>query len=135
MTRDELAEVVARAICENGGQVWARADADEIRWWRGDAKAALTAIEDAGMVVVPREATDGLLMSMAIRDDHGLGVPGYYDQEIFGAMKVTHAQRVMSALRTMRKLYEEVVGTGFYNADREADYLARIPMINAEGEG
>ncbi|NTF17992.1 hypothetical protein G6L37_06215 [Agrobacterium rubi] len=65
-------------------------------------------------VVVPVEPTDALLLSMAVRYDHGLGVPGYYDQELFSASGVTHAQRLESALSTMRQLHEEVVGKGFY---------------------
>lgn len=67
-------------------------------------------------VMVPKEPTDELLRSMAIRYDHGLGVPGYYDQPIFGAENVGHARRLESAMTTMRQLHEEVVGTGFYRA-------------------
>lgn len=67
-----------------------------------------------GHVVVPVKPTDELLLSMAVRYDHGLGIPGYYDQELFSGSRVAHAQRLEAALTTMRQIHEEVVGTGFY---------------------
>lgn len=72
-------------------------------------------------VVVPVEPTDKLLLSMAIRFDHGLGLPGYYDQELFGKKlggDISHARRLEVALSQMRQLHEEVVGAGFYKAAR-----------------
>lgn len=63
--------------------------------------------------LVPVEPTDALLRSMAIRYDHGLGVPGYYDQPPVARDGITHEMRLKSALTTMRQLHEEVVGTGF----------------------
>jgi hypothetical protein len=72
-----------------------------------------------GHVVIPVKPTDALLMSMAVRYDHGLGMPGYYDQELFSASGVTHAQRLESALGTMRQLHEEVVGKGFYRPEND----------------
>lgn len=75
----------------------------------------------AGMVLVPVEPVDALLLSMAIRYDHGLGIPDYYDQPLFSGDGITHRQRLDAALSTMRQLHEEVVGTGFYKpfADKE----------------
>jgi len=81
--------------------------------------SALTLKDDPGngeAVLVPVEPPEALLRSMAIRYDHGLAVPGYYDQPIFGAENVGHARRMESTLTTMRQLYEEVVGKGFYRA-------------------
>jgi len=80
-----------------------------------------------GYALVPTKPSPGVLMSMAIRSDHGLGVPGYYDtglmlKEGFG---VTHAQRLECTLSEMCKLYEEVVGTGFYSVEKESDYVAK----------
>lgn len=63
---------------------------------------------------LPQNPPPGLLMSMAIRSDHGLGVPGYYDQPMFAASGLTHQQRLDLALMEMAKLYEEVSGYGFY---------------------
>lgn len=75
---------------------------------------------------LPETPPPGLLMSMAIRYDHGLGVPGYYDQPMFKRENgPSHAQRLVAALTTMRQLYEEVAGTGFYSFTKEAAYAAR----------
>ncbi len=71
---------------------------------------------EAGWKLVPVEPTPELLRSMAMRYDHGLGMPGYYDQPIFGAENVGHAKRLEATIRTMRQLHEEVVGAGFYQS-------------------
>ena len=74
---------------------------------------------------MPKEPPPGLLMSMAIRFDHGLGVPGYYDQEWFHRPgQPSHAARVEATLTMMRQLYEEVSGHGFYSRAKEAEYAA-----------
>ncbi len=62
--------------------------------------------------LVPVEPSDALLWSMAIRYDHGLGCPGYYDQPLMARDGITHEMRLKSAMTTMRQLHEEVVGTG-----------------------
>ena len=67
-----------------------------------------------GFVVVPTEPSRELLMSMAIRFDHGLGCPGYYDSPMVSNGK-SHQQRLESTIRIMRQLHEEVVGRGFYS--------------------
>lgn len=81
-----------------------------------------TRLEDASLpkdhVIVPVKPTDALLMSMAVRYDHGLGIPGYYDQELFSGSGITHAQHLEAALTTMRQLHEEVVGKGFYRPSK-----------------
>ena len=76
----------------------------------------------SGHFPLPKEPPPGLLMSMAIRMDHGLGVPGYYDQDFFRASGLTHQQRLEAALVSMRQLYEEVAGYGFHSAAREAHH-------------
>lgn len=87
--------------------------------------AALTPPE--GYVLVPVEPTPGLLMSMAIRSDHALGCPGYYDQEMFTAGGHVGHQRILEvAISEARKQHEEVVGTGFYTPEREAGYAAML---------
>ena len=62
--------------------------------------------------LVPKVATEELLHSMAVRYDHGLGVPGYYDNPMF--LGAGHKRRMESTISQMRQLHEEVVGTGFY---------------------
>jgi hypothetical protein len=86
---------------------------------------------------MPKEPPLGLLMSMAIRFDHGLGVPGYYDSEWFRRPgQPSHKQRVEATLTMMRQLYEEVSGHGFYSTAKEAEYAAladsRPPNVRAK---
>ena len=64
----------------------------------------------------------GLLVSMAIRLDHGLGCPGYYDSPAFSASGLTHKRRLESAMSTARQLWEEVTGHGFYSPEKEQHY-------------
>ena len=71
--------------------------------------------------ILPKEPPEKLLMSMAIRYDHALGCDGYYDQEIFKSSGMTHEQRLKSTLATMRQLYEEVAGYGFYKWESKND--------------
>ena len=81
-------------------------------------------LTSAGYVLVPIEPPADMLLSMAIRYDHGLGVQGYYDQPIFGAENVGHERRMAATMTTMSQLYEEIVGKGFYRpvaAEREEE--------------
>ena len=92
-----------------------------------DMQAATAAAVPPGHVVVPVEPTIGRLMSMAIRDDHGLGVPGFYDNLSFtagGPYWPPHQQRIEAAIARMRQLYEEATGQGFYTPEREDEYRA-----------
>ena len=84
MTRDELIEKMARAICNH----WKNANYYGDQWpevssrltgqaddFRAKAQAVLTAIEAAGLCIVPREATDAIENAML---DTGLvedGIP------------------------------------------------------------
>ncbi len=67
-----------------------------------------------GWTAVPLQPSNAHLMSMAIRSDHGLGCEGFYDSELFKASGITHQQRVDGAISSMRQLYEEAIGEGFY---------------------
>ncbi len=87
--------------------------------------AALTPPE--GYVLVPVEPTPGLLMSMAMRSDHALGCPGYYDQLMFKVPgHVDHQRMLDAAIADARKQHQEVVGTGFYAPEREGHYAALL---------
>lgn len=134
----DLVERVARAqreawrdLCENRDETveWEDIDEDEREMRVAEALAALRALRDAGALVpegwvaVPREPSDALLMSMALRADHGLGCPGYYDVP-GGEPWQTHARRLEVALSDARKQHEEVVGSGFYQPEREDYYHA-----------
>jgi hypothetical protein len=54
---------------------------------------------------------------MAIRHDHALAVPGFYDHPIYrlSGNNATHEDRYNHAIRTMLQLYEEVSGRGFFS--------------------
>lgn len=94
----------------------------------------LDALAANGYVIVPKVPSPGLLMSMALRSDHGLGCPEYYDQEMFGAKlyPMTHADMVESAITQMRQLHEEVVGTGFYDVTKEDEYRTFMTVDKPE---
>lgn len=100
-------------------------DAEAIAAW--NRRAPVEQAPD-GFAIVPLEPGKGLLMSMALRYDHALGCPGYYDQEPFGKPLggISHQKRLESTICTMRQLHEEVVGTGFYSPEREEYYRAMI---------
>ena len=63
---------------------------------------------------LPKKPPEKLLRSMAIRYDHGLAIPGYYDQEISQGLFVSHNAKLKATLKIMEQLYEEVAGYGFY---------------------
>lgn len=80
------------------------------------------------MKLVPAIPSYEHLKSMAIRFDHGLGTDGYYDTSPiqFGE---SHAVRLENTINTMRQLYEEAVGEGFYDLSANGDELV---ISNAE---
>ena len=87
------------------------------------------------------EPSPGLLMSMALRFDHALGIPGYYDNQnrmfargASGGEQPTHAMRLASTLVQMHQLWEEVVGQGYYNPDKEGHYAAMCDGVEAVAE-
>jgi len=77
-----------------------------------------------GYVLISKTPPEELLISMAVRDDHGLGCPGYYDQAIFSGDGITHARRMEIRIADMRKVYEEVAGEGFYKPEYADRYRA-----------
>lgn len=79
--------------------------------------------DEPATVTIPAEPPKALLMSMALRLDHGLGCPGYYDTALLGGQPGVHAMRIEAAMRDMGKVYEEVVGRGFYCEKRAEWYL------------
>lgn len=92
----------------------------------GLAAAALTAalpVVAGAHVLVPKTPSRGMLISMALREDHSFCAPV---QEIGGiTLGLSQAERE-SRLRTMARIYEEIVGAGFYREDREDFYLSMI---------
>lgn len=78
---------------------------------------------------LPKEPPEELLRSMAFRYDHGLAIPGYYDQPLLKERNsgATHEQMLQSTLRTMSQLYEEVAGYGFYKYEEEIPEYIHSP--------
>lgn len=88
-----------------------------------------------GFMIVPKEPTRGLLVSMAIRWDHGLGIPGYYDKGLHQLSGLTHKQRLLSAINLMRQLYQEATGQGFYSPDAESRYSELMDVTATPSPG
>lgn len=99
------------------------------------AAQLIAAFADAAKsAIVPLEPTPGLLVSMALRDDHGFLAAGPDETDAPLACGPTQAARE-SRLRDMVKVHEEVVGTGFYGPKREAFYvegMASLARLRAE---
>ncbi len=104
--------------CENEGHI--EPCMPEYCGCRRMAMAAIAAADayDAanGVVRAPVEPPSGLLVSMAICLNHGFGAPGY----------LTDIQK-NSMLSDMRKLYDEVVGHGYWKPERAGQYVAWGP--------
>lgn len=86
-------------------------------------------------VAIPIKPSQGVLMSMAVRSDHGLAVPGYYDQFAFAGsaqFPLSHKKRLEGTLSEMSQLYEEVTREGFYKDSKEQEY---VNMMNNSKEG
>lgn len=75
-------------------------------------------------VIVPVTPSKGLLVSMALRQDHDFGVP-YSRNEQGIEVGLTTEQR-KARLSQMAQLHEEVVGTGFYREEKEDEYRAYV---------
>lgn len=84
------------------------------------AEAASSAIQ-ATHVYVPIEPDPALLISMATRLTHGFGLLSRETQD--------------SMIHDMRKLHDEVVGNGFYNAHNRRRYLETLNPSNAKTGG
>jgi hypothetical protein len=139
-TADQMQEYATLSLQEAERRIAAMLDAtiessDMIRDLTHDLEAA-----EANARRLPKEPPPGLLMSMAIRYDHALGLPGYYDQMaavwwMGTTPSPSHAERLESTLRTMRQLYEEVAGHGFYSPEEEAEYAALAAEHRAQEGG
>ena len=70
-------------------------------------------------VLLPQNAPLGLLVSMALRTDHSLGLNE--DQSWLG-VKVDPATRWRATVAQMSQLYEEISAQGFYRYDSDHVY-------------
>jgi hypothetical protein len=80
-------------------------DLRDLRW-------ALSAASETRQSEPPK----GLLVSIALRLDHGLFLPGFAETE------EEHKRRVQSALADARRAWEECSGNGFWSPERNAAY-------------
>lgn len=86
--------------------------------------AALVNAYRAGELVAPlserrqSEPPPGLLVSIALRLDHGLFMPQLGEDE------EGHKRRIEVTLSDARRAWEECSGNGFYSPEREAGYVA-----------
>lgn len=129
---DEMCLAAAQSDGEFDGRGWmAMPRAERERYLERSRAALTTALADH--VVVPREPTRGLLISMALRMDHAFGAP---EQEPIPGMKLGHTDSYREVvLRDLAKAYEEVVGDGFYAPEREEYYRAMISAAPLPKEG
>jgi len=95
--------------------------------WKARAATPATPSEGPLTVTVPVYPPAELLMSMALRLDHALGCPGYYDEGLAKRDGITHARMLEVALQQMSQVYEEVSGRGFYNEKRKDYYASLLP--------
>ncbi len=84
----------------------------------GITEYILKDLEKAGYSIVPKEASLGLLQSMALRWDHGIFAPLFGREET----ATERQQRINAVLTSMRQVHEEVVGTGFFKEEKEGFY-------------
>jgi hypothetical protein len=121
---DTLLESRARAIYTLLEGQFANADAirQQGQWILALEIARAVAESDVQQeaVVIPKNPSDGLLMSIAIRLDHALGMPGYYDRQ--PGVRYSHARALEMALSDARRAHEEITGEGFYTPNREEFY-------------
>lgn len=110
-------------------EIIARATGGDLR----DGETIIEALEKSGYVVVPKEPPRGLLISMAIRDNHAfLVTPHTFENGIItSGVNPEHRESVLSS---MRQLYEEVVGTGFWSHERDAGYVESFNRAATRGK-
>lgn len=78
----------------------------------------LQKLEDRGYGLFPIQPTEGLIMSMAIRFDHGLGLEGYYDFEGFdfgGFVVGGHAKHLDEVRSKMKAVHQAVTDSAQRN--------------------
>lgn len=87
-------------------------DPVELELAQSAVKSAVQRLGEHSLTLVPHSPEPALLMSIAIRLDHGLGVAGYYDQ--FSALGLdmpgpSHAQRLENTLSLARQAHDALL--------------------------
>ena len=102
------------------------------RWQSEDARDHKTAAELAWNAatahraeqVAQKEPPYGLLVSIALRLDHGL----FLKQSLIGETDDQHKRRIEVALSDARKAWEECSGNGFYHQTHENEYRNHLGL-------
>ncbi len=84
---------------------------EELQASQASARQALEVLAEHGWSVGDKVAPEGLLHSMAVRLDHALAVPGYYDQEFMGGQPGDQEKRLASTVALARRVHEAFVAT------------------------
>ena len=125
MSQSEIQKLLAPSALRLGMGELTQA---ELEVAQAAAHQALERLESVhGWTVVPKSPSSALLMSMAVRLDHGLGVPGHYDSlnelreqlpglEVGDGQLLTHQQRVEEALEVARKAHAALVSPVHHSA-------------------
>ena len=72
-------------------------------------------------LTLPVNPPKGLLVSMAMRMDHSFGLE---QQEMIGFKVGLSKNEKIQLLKDMRRVYEEIIGTGFYKGNSEEKYAS-----------
>jgi len=84
-----------------------------------EAQAGESREAPEGFAVVPVKPPRGLLVSMALRQNHAFMLDRDPADPLSAGVDPSHREATLSS---MAQLYEEVVGEGFYAPDKEARY-------------
>lgn len=111
MNKEQFVQTLNAYLFVNG---YARWEPWDINFeWERYQRGRSWSNEFFSMVVVPREPTPELLVSMALRVNHGFGLDDERSREV--------------QISNMRKVHEEIVGAGFYRDDRKEYYRTMLP--------
>ena len=92
-----------------------------------EIKALSEQLEASPHEIVPVKPSPGLLASMAMRVDHGLFAPA---DRVYRS-EAERERAIEVALTDMGRVYEEVVGTGFYRKENEGRYASGHRPFNS----
>lgn len=94
----------------------------DVIYSRGEMREMVAGLLELASRHLPREASLGLLVSIAMRLDHGFGMRRVLPEESEEAFHRRQHVLLLDAARA----YEEIAGTGFYRPDREHLYVVQV---------
>jgi len=81
-------------------------------------------LSDAQLASRVRNPSRALKISMAMRLDHGFGIPNIDLSTMQPETEEQHKRRQEVLLQDIDRMFEEISGNGFYSPEQEAWYLA-----------